>query len=95
MGKLVVTIGVGDQQTDSETHHRTVPALALLMPLLLLACVDSDETTDGPSSERATAEPIAWTPSDACGHRYIILKITPRSDRQETEWTQNLRADTK
>ena len=32
-------------------------ALALLMPLLLLACGDSDELADGPSSERATAEP--------------------------------------
>ena len=32
-------------------------ALALLMPLLLLACGGSDELTDGPSSERATAEP--------------------------------------
>ena len=32
-------------------------ALALLMPLLLLACGGSDEPTDAPSSERATAEP--------------------------------------
>ena len=32
-------------------------ALALLLPLLLLACVGSDEPTDGPSSERSTAEP--------------------------------------
>ena len=31
--------------------------LALLMPLLLLACGGSDEPTDAPSSERATAEP--------------------------------------
>ena len=32
-------------------------ALALLLPLLLLACGGSDEPTDTPSSERATAEP--------------------------------------
>ncbi len=32
-------------------------ALALLLPLLLLACGGSDEPTDGPSSKRATAEP--------------------------------------
>ena len=32
-------------------------ALALLMPLLLLACGGSDEPTDEPSSERATAAP--------------------------------------
>ena len=32
-------------------------ALALLMPLLLLACGGSDEPTDGPSSERAAARP--------------------------------------
>ena len=32
-------------------------ALALLLPLLLLACGGSDEPTDGPSSERATAAP--------------------------------------
>ena len=32
-------------------------ALALLLPLLLLACGGSDEPTDGPSSERATGEP--------------------------------------
>ena len=32
-------------------------ALALLLPLLLLACGGSDEPTDGPSSERSTAEP--------------------------------------
>ena len=32
-------------------------ALALLMPLLLLACGGSDEPTDGPSSDRATDEP--------------------------------------
>ena len=32
-------------------------ALALLLPLLLLACGGSDEPTDAPSSERATAAP--------------------------------------
>ena len=32
-------------------------ALALILPLLLLACGGSDEPTDGPSSERATGEP--------------------------------------
>ena len=32
-------------------------ALALILPLLLLACGGSDEPTDGPSSERATAAP--------------------------------------
>ena len=32
-------------------------ALALLMPLLLLACGGSDEPTDGPASGRATDEP--------------------------------------
>ena len=31
--------------------------LALILPLLLLACVGSDEPTHGPSSERATAAP--------------------------------------
>ena len=31
-------------------------ALALLLPLLLLACGGSDEPTDGPSSERSTAK---------------------------------------
>ena len=34
-------------------------ALALLLPLLLLACGGSDEPTDGTSSERATDEPSA------------------------------------
>ena len=32
-------------------------ALALILPLMLLACGGSDEPTDGPSSERATDEP--------------------------------------
>ena len=32
-------------------------ALALLLPLLLLACGGSDEPTDGPSQARVTAEP--------------------------------------
>ena len=32
-------------------------ALALILPLLLLACGGSDEPTDRPSSERATAAP--------------------------------------
>ena len=32
-------------------------ALALLLPLLLLACGGSSEPTAVPSSERATAEP--------------------------------------
>ena len=32
-------------------------ALALILPLLLLACGGSDEPADGPSSERATAVP--------------------------------------
>ena len=32
-------------------------ALALLLPLLLLACGGSDEPANGPSSERATAGP--------------------------------------
>ena len=32
-------------------------ALALILPLLLLACGGSDEPSDGASSERATAEP--------------------------------------
>ena len=44
-------------------------ALALILPLLLLACVGSDEPTDGPASERSTAtvapEPPAATPSPA------------------------------
>ena len=31
--------------------------LALILPLLLLACGGSDEPADGPSSERATVEP--------------------------------------
>ena len=37
-------------------------ALALLLPLLLLACVDSDELADGPSSEPTTAkeEGVSW-----------------------------------
>ena len=32
-------------------------ALALILPLMLLACGGSDEQTDGPASERSTAEP--------------------------------------
>ena len=36
-------------------------ALALLLPLLLLACGGSDEPTDGPSSGRATDEPVPAT----------------------------------
>ena len=32
-------------------------ALALILPLMLLACGGSDEPTDGPASERSTAEP--------------------------------------
>ena len=35
-----------------------VIALALLLPLLLLACGGSDEPTGGRSSERATDEPV-------------------------------------
>ena len=38
--------------------------LALLMPLLLLACGGSDEPTDGPSSERATAAPTDMPDSE-------------------------------
>ena len=37
--------------------HLGIFALALLLPLLLLACGGSDEPTAVPSSERATAEP--------------------------------------
>ena len=37
--------------------------LALILPLLLLACGGSDEPTDGPSSERATGEPEGRVPS--------------------------------
>ena len=60
-------------------------ALALILPLLLLACGGSDEPTDRPSSERATAAPegsaSSWTDhrgadngkrrtvAHACGHR--------------------------
>ena len=44
-------------------------ALALILPLMLLACGGSDEPTDGPASERSTAtvapEPPAATPSPA------------------------------
>ena len=39
-------------------------ALALLLPLLLLACGGSDEPTDEPSSERATAEPTDMPDSE-------------------------------
>ena len=38
-------------------------ALALLLPLLLLACGGSDEPTDGASSGRATDEPESRTSS--------------------------------
>ena len=37
-------------------------ALALLLPLLLLACGGSNEPADGPSSERATDEPETPAP---------------------------------
>ena len=44
-------------------------ALALILPLMLLACGGSDEPTDGPASERSTAtvapEPPTVTPSPA------------------------------
>ena len=40
-----------------------VIALALLLPLLLIACGGSDEPADGPSSERATDEPDGRTSS--------------------------------
>ena len=39
-------------------------ALALLLPLLLLACVGSSEPTHGPSSERATAAPTELPDSE-------------------------------
>ena len=39
-------------------------ALALLLPLLLLACGGSDEPTDAPSSGRATAEPTDMPDSE-------------------------------
>ena len=39
-------------------------ALALLLPLLLLACGGSDEPTDEPSSARATAEPTVLPDSE-------------------------------
>ena len=39
-------------------------ALALLLPLLLLACGGSDEPTDGTSSGRATAEPTDMPDSE-------------------------------
>ena len=32
-------------------------ALALILPLMLMACGGSDEPTDGTSQERSTAEP--------------------------------------
>ena len=57
-----------------------VIALALILPLLLLACGGSEEPTDESSSERATAEPDngrrrtvahaqAHRRTHACGHR--------------------------
>ena len=38
--------------------------LALILPLMLLACGGSDEQTDRPASERATAEPTNLPDSD-------------------------------
>ena len=46
--------------------------MALILLVLLVACGGSDEPTDGPSSERATAEPTtegAEPSAHARGHR--------------------------
>ena len=47
----------GENRNDKARLFLGLFALALLLPLLLLACGGSDEPTDAPSSERATAEP--------------------------------------
>ena len=53
-------------------------ALALLLPLLLLACGGSDEPTGGRSSERATDEPESRTSSG----RTTLAPTSPETDRE-------------
>ena len=53
-------------------------ALALLLPLLLLACGGSDEPTDGASSGRATDEPESRTSSG----QTTAEPTSPETDRE-------------
>ena len=66
-------------------------ALALILPLLLLACVGSDEPTHGPSSERATAAPTDLPDSEratdepegrASSGQTTPAPTTPETDRE-------------
>ena len=52
-------------------------ALALLLPLMLMACGGSDEPTDGPASGGATDEPSATPRSETTA--------APATDEAETE----------
>ena len=64
-------------------------ALALLLPLLLLACGGSDEPADGLSSERATNEPESrassgQTPPDPTTESAVppLAQTSPETDRE-------------
>ena len=60
-------------------------ALALLLPLLLLACGGSDEPADGRSSERATAGPTTEvaepSPTPKATARPPLAQTSPETDR--------------
>ena len=59
-------------------------ALALLLPLLLLACGGSDEPTDGPSSERSTDEPTNLPDSERSTDEPTNLPDSERSTDEPT-----------
>ena len=67
-------------------------ALALLMPLLLLACGGSDEPTDGPSSERAAARPpLAETSPET--DREALVALYNATDGENWENSDNWLSD--
>ena len=68
-------------------------ALALLLPLLLLACGSSDEHTDGPSSERAAARPpLAETSPET--DREALVALYNATNGENWENSDNWLSDT-
>ena len=68
-------------------------ALALLLPLLLLACGGSDEHTDGPSSEQAAARPpLAETSPET--DREALVALYNATNGENWENSDNWLSDT-
>ena len=61
-------------------------ALALILPLLLLACGGSDEPTDGPSSNRAAPDPTTdsaeRSPTSRAPASPSLAQTSPETDRE-------------